>query len=374
MVNIIIFGSYSGNNKGDLAILTAILNKLVGNSDVRKIYIPSKNPSLLTKFLFNPKLLFFKSLTSYWGFKTISYIRKSDIIIVGGGGIFFSNKIFNPFFNHLINIFFISLINNIFFKKPVYIMTIGMTHLETRVSKLLAKYILQTATIITVRDHLSLNIAKQICSKSIKMFADPAFTLSKPFFKLNKTSNEFKYTNSNLTKIIICINATLLEKKFNQIVSLINQLTKTSFVLLFENSYNLQNLHRLAKVLNVKNLCILRENKLSPVEIIQLISKFDIVISAPMHFSIFAHIARRPTILIEYNKKVKQLSKLLCNNNLFKISDLSKISILVNDPNIISAASTVPLNILRSSEKGLLNMNKFISQLAEKKHCSMYDC
>ena len=91
-MKIAVFGSYSGNNKGDLAIITSIVKNLLNNEKSITLFIPSKNPEALKAVLpkFEGNLVkVFKTITANWGISTLKIIKNTDLLIFGGGGLFF---------------------------------------------------------------------------------------------------------------------------------------------------------------------------------------------------------------------------------------------------------------------------------------------
>ena len=123
---ITILGSWSGRNKGDLAILRSILIQLQNTNKLLTVYIFSKDVNLLRKYLKDItkdssndiKIKILKSINVYFGPKTFHTLALCDKIIIGGGGLFFDTELFNPFFNHILNLFFIVVLLRIF-RKPI---------------------------------------------------------------------------------------------------------------------------------------------------------------------------------------------------------------------------------------------------------------
>src|SRR5574341_2143482 len=94
---VVIFGSFSGYNLGDKAILMSMIKNL---KDRCSISVPSKVPENISDIEgINP----FKTFTAFIGIRTVHEVKSSDVVIVGGGGLFFDYKIYNPFFNFLPN-------------------------------------------------------------------------------------------------------------------------------------------------------------------------------------------------------------------------------------------------------------------------------
>jgi len=332
---ITIFGAHSGYNKGDLAILLSMIKTIESLSGDVLMFLGSKKPKELNKFIKSKNVVINKDFFSYFGFQTIKNIKNSNFLIFGGGGLFFSKKIFSLWYNHVFNLFLITIINNVFFHKPIYIFSVGCSHLDSLISKLMVKYILSSSTKITVRDYLSMKLLKPLTKKDIKIFYDPAFLL-----KAKKNGSiDSKLNKVKGPKLIFCINGGLLKNK-KYLVEVIKDLQKNFSVFIYENSSKQENVKNIFTEADNKRLYALLDNNYSPEEIIYLFSKFDFVISAPMHGSIFSYNAKSRLISIEYNDKVEEFNKIIKNRNILKINDLKKIHSIINNYQNINFEST----------------------------------
>ena len=301
---------------------------------------------------------FFKGITSYIGFKSFKYLNRSDIIVIGGGGLFFDRKIFNPFFNHIINLFFIVLINNLLYKKKVYLFSVGASHLNSKISLFLTKYILNSSNIITVRDNLTREIFSKLTNKKISVFYDPAFLL-KP--KMNMEIDNL-INKMGEKKILISVNSFILYKKKKFLIDLINTLDKKYSIFLYENrsfqnnALNFYNLNK--KYLNSNNIYLLGENiYYSPEEIIYLLSKFNFIISAPMHSSIFAYNVNQKLYVYEYDFKVREFNNIIKNKNILNSSGL------IDNYNILD--NYYEIDYQKNKESILYNVSRGFKKIEE---------
>jgi len=359
---IIIFGFYSGNNKGDLAIMQSIIkniNKKVKNCT---IYVSSKKPRHIENCIEAKNVICFKSLTNYLGLQSIYYLTRADVIIIGGGGLFFDRKLYNPFYNHIINIAVLSLLNKIFLRKKIYLFSVGSSHLNSRLGRFLSKLILENSDEITVRDKLTEKIFSGLTEKNLKVFYDPAFLLIK---KKNKKVDEIVSSLSKNKKLILCINEYIFaikgsKKAFEKFVLCLKKLQKDYSVLICQATTNQALAKKLYKKANMGELYYMEKNDFSPEEFIYLMSKFDVAVCVPMHSSIFAYLGEAKFINIVYDKKVEEFNKIINNRNYIFPLDFDKIPFLVEN---ITMANTHlnPINEIRSN--ALKNFDNFLSFL-----------
>ena len=359
---IIIFGSYSGNNKGDLAVLESIIKNINKKVKDCTIYVSSKKPQYIEKYIKAKNVIFFKSLTNYLGLRSIYYLTKADVIIIGGGGLFFDRKLYDPFYNHIINIAVISLLNKIFFKKKTYLFSVGSSHLNSRLGRFLLKLILDNSDKITVRDKLTEKIFSDLTDKNIEIFYDPAFLLSS---KKNKKIDRIVSYLSKNKRLILCINESIFsvkdsKKLFKKFILCLKKLQKEYSILICQATTNQALAKELYKKANIGELYYMEKNDLSPEEFIYLMSKFDIAVCVPMHSSIFAYLSGTKFMNVLYDKKVEEFNKITNNRNYIFPSDFDKIPNLVKEI-IMTNIHLNPINEIKSNI--LKNFDNFLSFL-----------
>ncbi|RKY21418.1 MAG: hypothetical protein DRP62_07980, partial [Planctomycetota bacterium] len=174
---VVIFGSFSGRNKGDLAILRSQLIQLKRWAiEEITVYVFTKDTRQLREYLsdiitdgtdrnkLNIKIL--RSFTAYIGPMTLPVLARCDKVIIGGGGLFFDTKLLNPFFNHVLNLFFITALIRLL-HKPTLLFAVGCSHLNSKLSRVLTQFIINNAQIITVRDQSSKSELSCLANKSV---------------------------------------------------------------------------------------------------------------------------------------------------------------------------------------------------------------
>ena len=357
--NIIIYGSYSGNNKGDLAILQSIIENINRNIKSCVIYVPSKQHRYIKKYIKSKNVIFFKSLTNYLGLNTLYYSAKSDVMIVGGGGLFFDRKIYNPFFNHIVNLFSLCLLNRFIFKKKIYILSVGCSHLESYLGIFLSRWILNNSDEITVRDVLTYNKFTKLTNKPLKIFYDPVFALTpKRSMIADKIVSKL---SDNKKKVIFCVTKSVYTISdeidlFKTLVLCLRKLQEKYSVLICQTLTNQKFAYKLYKDANVGDLHLIEKNDFSGQEFIYFMSLFDIAISMPMHGSIFAYVGRTKLINVVYDEKVIEFNKIINNKNYVFPSDIDKIPRLVE--NVLKKDNNVE-SIIKIRSSALSNFDNF---------------
>lgn len=366
---IAIFGSFSGINKGDVSIVYSIIENLNKINDNLYFIINSKNPTRINKYLIFSNLTIYKAFTNYLGLNIFKTLKSSDVVVIGGGGLFFSKKIYNPFYNHIINISLLLIINKIFYKRPTFLYSVGSSHIKSKIAIKLTKFILANVDVITVRDEYTKEFFSKLTKKDIFLSRDPAFLLES-----EKNINIKKYIKKKLSKkmknIIICINDVSFNIKtskskynINKFLKFVNMLSKEYNVVLFQNDSKINLLKKIVYQFNyTNNISYIEIKDLHPKEIIYLISKFDLSISLPMHFSIYSYLAKIPLITILYDDKVKNFNKIIKLKNSY---ELNKYPTLKDINKIIFSNRTqiVEEQIIKLAVNNIERLNLFIKNV-----------
>lgn len=319
MNKITIFGCWWGGNLGDTAIVKSIISSINREYDVEKIVIPSKQPDLIKKYvgkIYNVEVI--RSINHYMGKKTIQSIRSSDRVIIGGGGLFFSHKIHNPFYNHIVNLWPISHICNIL-DTPAHILSVGATHIDTKLSKRLVERIIKNSISVSARDKKSQSNLETISGSSVPLIPDPAFTirpsatrriqraskqLPNDFLLLSLHHEIGKYSKFSSEEI-----------GDNIIQDTYQYASEHSKPVLLYNNYINNNwfidrataIQRNYEDLDVFTLSI---DHVQPEELIWLLKRGHFAVASQMHMNIFCIMAGLASIPIKYDNKVKSMMEL----------------------------------------------------------------
>jgi len=217
---ILLLGSNSGNNLGDAAIMSGIMDAISKIMPTTEFIVPSTKPKFTSKNydnLYNVKAVNIMPWTGslrLLGIPTIYHMWRSDVALICDG-IIFGKKIFNPFFNWLITLIFLVPFARLFNCKLVCY-SCGIGPFPSKVSKVFARYLINSCDLVIMRENDSKKLAEEIgVRKNITITGDAAFInpvsaseraveiakkegldLSIPWFGVNVT----KYIDSWLSK------------------------------------------------------------------------------------------------------------------------------------------------------------------------------
>lgn len=303
---IVIFGSFSGYNLGDKAILMSMAKNLKRKCSIS---VPSKVPENICDI---KGIKTFKTVTAFIGIRTIDEVKNADVVVIGGGGLFFDYKIYNPFFNFLPNMFIVTLLCKIFNKK-LYIFSIGANHLDSKISRIISKFILDQADVITVRDIGSKKVLEDISKKRVEVYRDPAFLL-------DGTNNDYVQGIKNnyiKNKEVIVLNlhnsltyrfkVKMSDDEFHRkLISIVDNFARQGYVvLLFSTVIKNHYLDDLVKYSSFQNNYIRLDNsKMNPQNMIELLKGSKFIIGSQLHSLILSTVANVPAIGFIYDKKV----------------------------------------------------------------------
>ena len=163
---IILLGNNSGNNLGDAAIMSSIMDSVEKELPDAEFIVPSVKPSFISENYgerYNVKAVDAMPWTGslrLFGIPTMYHMAKSDVALICDG-IIFGKKLFNPAFNFLITLILLlpwaKLVNC---KLVCY--GCGIGPFPTKISALFAKWLMNGCDLITLRDGDSLDLAKEI--------------------------------------------------------------------------------------------------------------------------------------------------------------------------------------------------------------------
>lgn len=340
MRRICVLGSFSGRNKGDLAILRSQLIQLqIGAVDELTIYIFSKDVIQLREYLsdiiedgqggkrIDIKIL--RSFTAYIGPKTLLVLARCNRIIIGGGGLFFDYRLFDISFSHLLNIFIIVLLLK-WLGKDLMIYAVGCSHLNSRAARWMTRFVVNNAKIVSVRDRLSKMIFSECSDREIVLGSDPAFLLGpKKTARAERIAESWpkggKILLSLLELIFIRKDVPERQNALKQFLGQVHEFAERNgySVLTYTNYTSQKFASKIAKLCGKSARTILEgENHLLPEEIIYLFSKVDFVITAQLHVGISAYLAEVPFISLVYDDKVEEFNKRIGNRNYLYLAEM----------------------------------------------------
>jgi|GEM_PF-1174354 len=343
MKKIAVFGSYSGHNAGDDAILHSVLTTLTNNIKDVKFIIPVKRPQFYRKEFseFNVEWIpLGKKYLSvkFFGWQPYYAILKADCIIMTQN-MFFDYKVSQRGFNVLKDWNLqIQLAHKLGRKIVGY--NIGFGPLRTDYGKKLVRNILSKCDFITLREHEGKEKIQALGGIDCPIYlgADPALN-NTPVAK-SEIEKYLQQQNIDTEKPIIGINANkyignyeitnshLSQEKYISILSKYGNYVKEEYdaqIILFSTSFDDFEINK--KICANISSCnaYVENNKFSHRQIMGVMGELDLLVGTRMHGSVLAAAMCTPIISINYVPKVKHFMGLI---------ELSKYSIDPDDLNI----------------------------------------
>lgn len=177
---ITLLGSNSGNNLGDAAIMSSILEHVTKELPNAEFYVPTTKPSFTNKHYrgrYNVKgvdMMPWTGSIRFVGIPTFWCLAKSDVALICDG-IIFGKKLWNPFFNWLIALIFVVPFAR-FVNCKVVIYSCGIGPFKSKISRTFAKWVLNGCDLVIMREHDSKKLAEEIgYTKPVEVTGDAAF-------------------------------------------------------------------------------------------------------------------------------------------------------------------------------------------------------
>lgn len=338
---IFILGSYHGNNFGDLEILDSILSKL--HRDFKITLLSKSGFKIRTKLAsqyFETGMISFVNPFNY--IKVLFNIIKADVLIIGGGGLFFSHSVMDTLKvkgrSQLIYWLKCTILAKLLGKK-VYWFGVGMGPFESFGNKLMyftSKFVDR----IFVRDQASYSIMQSMVDKArLKLASDVVF--SKYDTRKIKKSLAPK---SQYTKNKILIIAFEKDNNLPKLEKMLTQLKTHNFKLTIASS-NPDKDNKFNKTLSQKlKIDFLDTTNLTIAEFRNIFSRYELVISMRMHPLLMAFQQGTPGIgLADKLPKIVEIQDQLYSHPLYTtdyevdnlVIDAQKI-MLTNQNNLLS--------------------------------------
>ncbi len=345
---ILITGSYGQGNTGDEAVLTAILDQLRRRMpDARLVVVAGDTETIRRQFGVE---------TVWWGdwAGIAQAVRQSDMVIQGGGGIFFDYSGFHPWklFENgapdLAHYGGFSLLANLY-GKPFMVYGVGVGPLITDAGREMVKVAHSLADKITVRDVESKSSLEElgIESNRIEVTADPAFSMrpvdegrarrilsehgidcSRPVIAVTARPWDYEITQSDWERSLAEPISELAHSKQAQIL-----------LIPFHKGYDDGPLLRIREQLTASEVFVLGNvpgnvlgNQYAPNEIAGVIGACDLLIGMRLHSILFAILTATPAIALAYDPKVRSLARRIEHEEIcVDLADLSKLKDVIDN-------------------------------------------
>ena len=177
---ITLLGSNSGNNLGDAAIMSSILESFTRAIPTAEFFVPTPKPQFIKEHYgahYNVKgvnIMPWTGSLRFLGIPTLWALWKSDIALICDG-IIFGKKLFNPAFNFLIVLIFVVPLARLLGCK-VICYSCGIGPFPSKISQVLARWTLNNCDLVVMREHDSKKLAEDIgVTKPIPVTGDAAF-------------------------------------------------------------------------------------------------------------------------------------------------------------------------------------------------------
>jgi polysaccharide pyruvyl transferase WcaK-like protein len=208
---ITLLGSNSGNNLGDAAIMSGIMDVLTEELPTAEFLVPSTRPSFVDKNYgrrYNVRgvnVMPWTGSVRLAGLTTINCLRKSDVALICDG-IIFGKKFFNPLFN-----FLITLIVLVPFAKlmrcKIVLYSCGIGPFPVALSRPAARFLMNAADLVIMRENDSKALAEKLgVTKPIQVTGDAAFL--NPVSSDKRAQDLCKLLGVPLDKPLLGINVT----------------------------------------------------------------------------------------------------------------------------------------------------------------------
>ncbi len=379
------FSALNGINTGDMAISACIekmvkikgyeivsydilLRKYIGDSPEKKkaSRLLSKIKKSVMSLIKNNSFLYYWFQAVFFDIfkwrrlkKTILQSKEADVIIIGGGNLFFNKN--GCVFLHSIN----KLVNKFHDKRKIVILSVGVGPFSLPWKRKL-RNIVEKSYFCSVRDERSLNILKSLgVSKKIHLFPDPAFIID-DIFSENKTQevsgkknseafgvNIMKHKNSGVSEKVAIDN---FSKTLVKLAGTLN--IKTVFI----NSAFAEDHIFVKKIAGNVHTLIKNEiiNLRNPLTVPEVFYKLDFIICHRMHTAIFAASCRVPFFVYPWQDKIRSM---ICE---YFGSELEKYLIIedadFSEQEIVSRLKTFPHELF---EKKVLLLKQDVFKMFE---------
>ncbi len=285
---VVLSGYFGCDNFGDETILSILINRLkMFNTEITVI---SKNPKKTTK------TYDVKAIETFNFYKISRTIKKSDVLISGGGSLLQDATSVKSLFYYLWVIF-----TAVWNRKKVVIFAQGIGPINNKFGLFLTKFLLKKARWVSVRDDKSLFLLRGLGIKTT-LVCDPLYDL-----KLNEASSK------NKVGVQLRNFKTLTD---NLLLTLANRIAidfpdKEIEIYSFQDSVDLDVCERFQDMLKTINpsLNVSLFHNMTQQETLDRISELEYMIAMRFHAVLLAIKYGIKTLSICYDEKVENISK-----------------------------------------------------------------
>lgn len=361
MKNVFLFGYYGFENTGDEAMLQVIVQQF------RRV-LPEVKLTALTYRVRDTIEKYGIDAVSRNHFKgIIDTIKRSDFIISGGGSLLQDVTSSRSLIYYLAIIYLAKRLG-----KKVMFYGNGFGPITTPFNRKLAKHIVNRVDIITVRDHGSKEKLELLgVKKDITITADATFAMDLPSEEVIETIYKDEKIDETKKLIGISVRRWYGEDTYKAVIAKVCEdlIDKNYEVVFIPMQYPEDTCisEEIADLMNKKPKII--KGRYSPVEIMGIISRLDLLIGMRLHSLIFAAIAAVPMVGLEYDPKISSFLDLVKQRNAGKVENLDITCLQGIVDEVINAEEDYKRNLMEIrdglKEKAELNI-KILEQFIKK--------
>lgn len=321
---ILIAGYYGFENTGDEAILSSILTDMRNRRQNLEFLVVSGNPEA-TRKQHKVRSILWTDISAI-----MDACQQSDLILLGGGGLFhdyWGTTEENVLTQSHSGISFYSdfPILAALYKKPCILYSIGVGPLLTEAGKNLTRVSFENADIATVRDIESLNLLQEleIATNNIKITADPAFNLHSDRKRASEILKGVQRKGSPLVAVSLrnwaVENSTeAWKREIADALDLFSEKYNATFIFIPLQSSSLSPLtddlviaKNITGMMKNSDQAIILQDVMDPETISGVIAHTDLVVGMRLHALIFSVNESIPAVGLVYDPKVENLMRMV---------------------------------------------------------------
>lgn len=311
-LNIMVIGSFSGNNFGDMLVLDTIINVLSKKtSNELHFFIPTSKPSIIRSLYHQSNIepidISLKSYVSYrfLSFNILNKLKNIDIIITTAG-IYFENKLWDPRYSFVGSLLPLLYLSKVYKIKTIAI-GVGIAPPKTFLGSFFINKSLTNHDVILTRDEDSYYYINKLKGSFSGKKSNDIAHLNEVVISSNNISNIIglnlcTYISGEYTGEYEGYNK---EEWFENVSKIIDGLiSKGKEVIIYANTFSDYKLSKSFIEYTNFQVEIVKMYELTIEELYSEFSKLEIVIGSRMHFCIFASLNCLPLIALTYHPKV----------------------------------------------------------------------
>lgn len=306
MINLLIAGYHGFGNCGDEAILKAMTTNIRSLAKDVDITALSHNPEF-TKTEYG-----IKSVRRFNVFQVLSAIRRSDIILSGGGTLLQNGTSTRSL------IYYLSIIKLAkLFRKRVMLYANGIGPVTGRLNQKLVRLVVNTVDVITLREKLSEADLRSIgvSNPNVTVTADAAFKLkSISDEKADKLLINEGFEDRGNPRIGVSVRAwskaKFGEDYISKLAKACDNIADTGKDIIFIPMQFPSDIAVSKKVASMmKNKSYVLTKRYTPAEMLGIVGRVDAMVSMRLHTLIFAAVKNIPMVGIIYDPKIEYYLK-----------------------------------------------------------------